>query len=158
MKIRIKKLHPDAILPTRKHPGDSGMDLCALLPDGPINLAPGERKRINTGIAVELPLPRTLCSETIGTPELGWEAQVRSRSGLTSQGIVACGGLGTVDNGYRGDIGVTLFNHSFQSFIVRPGDRIAQLVVVPVVYPEAEEVTELSETARGDGGFGSTGR
>lgn len=143
MEIRIKKTHPDAIIPTRAKPGDSGLDLHALLPDGPAFIRPGERQRFNTGIAVELPARH--------------EGQVRSRSGLTSQGIVACGGLGTIDNGYRGDIGVTLFNLSFQGFTVRHGDRIAQLVVCPVAYPEVIEVAELSETERGVAGFGSTG-
>ena len=154
MKLRVKKLHPDATLPSRKHPGDSGMDLCAHLPDGSIRLAPGDRHKFGTGIAIELPPPWV---DRFHDDILGYEAQVRSRSGLTAQGIIACGGLGTVDNGYRGEIGVTLFNSSFDTFTVRHGDRIAQLVICPVVYPDAEEVTELSETSRGTGGFGSTG-
>lgn len=141
MELRIKRLHPDAILPTRARPGDSGLDLYALLPDGPCHLAQGERKLFWTGIAVELPE--------------GTEGQVRPRSGLTSQGIVAA--FGTIDSTYRGDIGVTLFNNSFRPIAVRQGDRIAQLVVAPVLYPTVIEVSELSETERGAGGFGSTG-
>ena len=153
MEIRIKKLHPDAIIPSRKHPGDSGLDLHALLPDGPVNLAPGERQRFRTGIAIELPTPKVLEDEL---PELwGYEGQVRPRSGLAAKGIVAS--LGTVDNGYRGDLGVTLFNHSFRHFTVRDGDRIAQLVIAPVLYPTVIEVEELSGSERGEAGFGSTG-
>lgn len=144
LRLLIKKTHPNAIIPTRKKPRDSGIDLHALIPDGhDVFIAPGERTRFMTGIAVELPD--------------GHEGQVRPRSGLTSEGIVACGGLGTVDNGYRGDVGVTLFNNSFHTFRVRNGDRIAQLVVCPVAYPELVEVEELSETERGTDGFGSTG-
>lgn len=156
MELRIKRTHPDAIIPTRAKPGDSGLDLHALLPDGPAFIRPGERQRFNTGVAVELPRAHYL-SDVPGAPWIGWEGHVRSRSGLTSQGIVACGGLGTIDNGYRGDIGVVLFNLSFQGFTVRHGDRIAQLVVSPVAYPEVVEVAELSDTERGVAGFGSTG-
>ena len=143
MNIKVMKTHPDAILPKRSKPGDSGLDLYALMTEGSVWIAPGERAAIRTGIAVELPE--------------GHEAQVRSRSGLTRQGIVACGGLGTVDNGYRGEVGVTLFNHSVEGYMVHNGDRIAQLVVCPVAYPDVVEVTELSQTERGAGGFGSTG-
>lgn len=143
MELRIKKTHPDAIIPTRKHPGDSGLDLHAYLPQGHAILEPGCRQPFWTGIAIELPE--------------GFEAQVRSRSGLTAQGIVACGGLGTIDNGYRGEIGVTLFNLSFRDYRVSNGDRIAQLVVCPVVYPVPVELDALADTVRGSSGFGSTG-
>jgi dUTP pyrophosphatase len=154
MKLRIKKTNPRAILPTRAKPGDSGLDLYACLPtQGYIILLPGDRQRLWTGIAIELPVG-SVDDQMAGR---GWEAQVRSRSGLTNLGIVACGGLGTVDNGYRGEIGVTLFNHSGREYRINHGDRIAQLVVAPVVYPEVIEVDELSETERGAGGFGSTG-
>lgn len=156
MQLRFKKLDPAAITPVRKKAGDSGLDLHALLPDGPVTLAPGERARIHTGIAIELPFWDAF--DTDGGPRvIAYEAQVRGRSGLTNEGIIACGGLGTVDNGYRGDIGVTLFNHSFRYFTVKNGDRIAQLVVCPVVLPELVEVEALSETERGADGFGSTG-
>ena len=142
MELRIKRLQPSAILPTRAKPGDSGLDLHANLPSqGHAVIGPGERGFFWTGIAIELPE--------------GTEGQVRPRSGLSSQGIVAA--FGTIDNGYRGDIGVTLFNNSFRSFTVRHGDRIAQLVVAPVLYPTVIEVSELTETERGVGGFGSTG-
>src|SRR5690606_24739935 len=100
------------------------------------------RLTIPTGIAIELPE--------------GYEAQVRPRSGLAARhGIV--GVLGTIDNGYRGEIGVILVSQSFYGEVIQDGDRIAQLVVCPVAYPEVEEVSELSETERGVAGFGSTG-
>jgi len=143
MELRIKKTHPNAIIPTRQKPGDSGLDLHALVLDGPLHIAPGERRRIHTGISIELPS--------------GYEAQVRPRSGLSDRaGVVAS--LGTIDNGYRGDIGVVLFNLSWQGFMVRDGDRIAQLVIAPVSCPEVVVVIdELAPTERGTGGFGSTG-
>lgn len=158
MKLRIKKLDPSAILPTRAHPTDSGLDLCACLPDGSVRLDPGDSQMFFTGIAIELKEPFILDAPFLGGPlPLGFEAQVRPRSGLARKGIIACGGIGTVDNGYRGDIGVNLYNTSQDAFIVRHGTRIAQLVIAPVVYPDIEEVTELSETERGTSGFGSTG-
>lgn len=154
MELRIKKTHPTAIIPTRKKAGDSGLDLHALLPDGDRWIGMGEQVRIMTGIAIELPTTDTF--DTDGGPRtIGWEAQVRPRSGMAAEGILCA--LGTVDNGYRGDIGVTLFNNSFGPWRVRNGDRIAQLVVCPVAYPTVVEVESLSETERGADGFGSTG-
>jgi dUTP pyrophosphatase len=159
IQMRVHRTHPDAILPTRSKPGDSGLDLYALLPDGPIVLRAGARQRIRTGIAVELPddldvTPRGAASQFV---RMVFEAQVRPRSGLAAEkGVMTA--FGTIDNGYRGDIGVTLFNHSFHDYTVRPGDRIAQLVVVPVVLPEVVEAEDLSATERGESGFGSTGK
>jgi len=153
MELRIKKTDVRAIIPTRKKPGDSGLDLHAIIDDGYAWILPGERLRIMTGIAIELPIWGTIHWPT--TDHFGWEAQVRPRSGLASDGILCS--LGTIDSGYRGEIGVTLFNHSFDRFRVRHGDRIAQLVICPVVYPDVVEVEELSETERGADGFGSTG-
>lgn len=142
MKIRIKKTNPSAIIPRRAKPGDSGLDLHAHLPGGAAWLPPAGRLTIPTGIAIELPE--------------GYEAQVRPRSGLAARhGIV--GVLGTIDNGYRGEIGIVLISHSSYGEVIQDGDRIAQLVVCPVAYPEVEEVSELSETERGVAGFGSTG-
>ena len=142
MKIAIKKTHPDAILPTRANPGDSGLDLYALLPDGQLVLGPGEWKLIRTGIAIEL-------------PEAGYEAQVRPRSGLAARaGVQAC--FGTIDSGYRGEVHVNLFNFSYVAWKIDSGRRIAQLVIAPVVYAEVFEVDELSETERGLACFGST--
>ena len=142
MELRIKRLNPAAITPTRAKPGDSGLDLYACLPDGPVFIMGGDHSVVPTGVAVELPE--------------GHEGQVRPRSGLAARnGIAAC--LGTIDNGYRGEVGVNLFNMSFGSYRVNHGDRIAQLVVAPVALPEVLEVDELSETERGAGGFGHSG-
>jgi len=155
MEIRIKRTHPDAIIPTRSRPGDSGLDLHALLPDGPAYLQPGSRRLIRTGIAIELPEPHPILLGH-GAALSGFEGQVRPRSGLADKvGIQAC--LGTIDNGYRGEIMVNLFNLSFDSCKVNHGDRIAQLVICPVVYPTLVEVEELTPTERGEAGFGSTG-
>lgn len=140
MQLRFKKLDTNAKTPTRAKPNDSGLDLYARL-DEPVRLEPGQQCRINTGIAIELPE--------------GHEAQVRPRSGMTNRGLLVP--LGTVDNGYRGDVGVVIFNNSFKYHVIRDGDRIAQLVVCPVVLPELVEVEALSETERGADGFGSTG-
>lgn len=154
MQLRIKKTHPSAIIPTRKKPGDSGLDLHAFIPEGYVWIQPGRQERIMTGIAIELPSPKRRFGP-LGEYWIGYEAQVRPRSGLAANGILCS--LGTVDNGYRGEIGVTLYNHSWDNFRVKNGDRIAQLVICPVVYPELVEVEELSETERGGDGFGSTG-
>jgi dUTP pyrophosphatase len=141
MEMKFKKTHPEAFTPSRAKPGDSGLDLYACAPRSSWVKA-GEHAFFNTGIAIELPE--------------GFEAQVRPRSGLATRYEVIAS-FGTVDNGYRGPIGVTLFNLSKDDFLVRHGDRIAQLVVAPVVYPMLVEVDELSDTERGSGGFGSTG-
>lgn len=153
MKIRVKKLHPDAKTPTRATPHSSGLDLAACLMAPLMTLPPGERVTIGTGIAIELPRPSGLPNEVT----LAYEAQVRPRSGLTAAGVITCGGIGTVDNDYRGEIRVTLINLSDNEVVIRDGQRIAQLVVAPLAYPDVEEVNELSETERGSGGFGSTG-
>lgn len=153
MQLRFKKLDPNAKTPTRAKPNDSGLDLYARL-DEPVRLEPGHQCRINTGIAIELPLPDTFDTDS-GPVSLDYEAQVRPRSGMTNRGLLVP--LGTVDNGYRGDVGVVIFNNSFKYHVIRDGDRIAQLVVCPVVLPELVEVEALSETERGSDGFGSTG-
>jgi dUTP pyrophosphatase len=142
MELRIKKTNPDAILPTRAKPGDSGLDLYACLPEGPVHIRAGDRMRISSGVAIELPG--------------GHEGQVRPRSGLAhSAGVQTA--FGTIDSGYRGELWINLFNHSYNGHTVRHGERIAQLVVCPVAYPAVVEVEELSETERGADGFGSTG-
>jgi dUTP pyrophosphatase len=154
MELRIKKTHPDAIIPTRAKPGDSGLDLYAFVkaPGEYAWLAPGTSWLFMLGIAIEL--PARLEGDIW---RVGYEAQIRGRSSLTRRGIIACGGIGTVDNGYRGEIGVSLLNLSNSEFKVRHGDRIAQLVVSPVVYPLVVVVDELGQTERGEAGFGSTG-
>ena len=143
MTLRVRRLHPDARLPSRAHPDDAGYDLHAL---EPVRLAPGERAMARTGIAVELPAGHA-----------GW---VVPRSGLARRhGIALVNAPGLVDAGYRGEVGVLLLNTDPREPVeLEAGERIAQLVVVPVAAPEVVEVEELAETARGAGGFGSTGR
>ncbi len=142
MELRIKKTHPDAIIPRRAKPGDSGLDLHAFIPEGSVYIPAGSRERISTGIAIELPE--------------GFEGQIRPRSGLANSAGVQTA-FGTIDNGYRGELWINLFNHSFNGHTVRHGERIAQLVICPVALPTVVEVEELSETERGADGFGSTG-
>lgn len=141
MKLKIYRLSPDAKIPQYSHPNDSGLDLIAIQD---IELLPGESCLVPTGIAIELP-PHT-------------EAQVRPRSGLAlKHQITVLNTPGTIDEGYRGEIGVILINHGKKSFQITSGMRIAQLVIAQVLRVEIEEVSDLSETTRGAGGFGSTG-
>ena len=143
--IKIKKLHDDVQLPERKSKQAAGMDLHAYLPDGKIGIPPGERKIIATGFAMEI--------------EPGYEAQVRPRSGLAiKQGITVVNSPGTIDSDYRGEVKVGLINLSSTTFILEPGMRIAQMVIQAVPRVHLEVVEELSDTERGDGGFGSTGK
>jgi dUTP pyrophosphatase len=141
--LRVRRLHPHAQLPTRAHDGDAGMDLHAL--EG-CTLGPGERAMVPTGIAIELPE--------------GHAGLVVPRSGLAARhGISVVNAPGLIDAGYRGEVRVLLLNtDAAETFTVEPGMRIAQLVVTPVASPDLEEVSELTATARGDGGFGSSGR
>jgi dUTP diphosphatase len=144
--VRIKRLRPANAnpLPGYMTPHAAGMDLSAELADDLV-LSPGARALIPTGIAIELPD--------------GYEAQVRPRSGLAlKHGISLVNSPGTIDTDYRGEIGVILINHGTEPFIIRSGERIAQLVFAPFARASLEEVDELGETKRGDGGFGHTGR
>lgn len=142
VKVKFKKLTETAIIPEYKSAEAAGMDLCA---DQDTILYAGKHRLIKTGIAIELPV--------------GYEAQVRPRSGLAYKyGITVLNSPGTIDSDYRGDVGVILINHSDEVFKVEKGDRIAQLVVVPVSRAEMVEVEELDESDRGAGGFGSTGK
>jgi dUTP pyrophosphatase len=139
--LKVKRLTESAILPAYAHPGDAGLDLCAAVS---LSLEPGESKLVGTGVSIELP-PNT-------------EAQVRPRSGLAlKHGITVLNTPGTIDRGYRGEVGVILINHGRARFDVQPGMKIAQLVVAPFVSVEVEDAHELGESARGCGGFGSTG-
>lgn len=141
MMLKVKKLTDSAIAPSYSHPGDAGLDLYAA---EPFLLEPRAIGLIKTGIAIELPK--------------GTEAQVRPRSGLAlKNGVTVLNSPGTIDEGYRGEVGVILVNHSDKAFIVNAGMKIAQLVVQPVLSVEVREVKELSNTVRGAGGFGSTG-
>lgn len=141
MKIKIKKLSEDAVTPSYAHKNDAGMDLYSI---DEVEIAPGETQLIHTGISIELP------SAT--------EAQIRPRSGLAlKHSITILNTPGTIDEGYRGEIGVILINHGKTRFQVKKGMRIAQMVIKPVIFVDIEEVDELTETLRDKGGFGSTG-
>ena len=139
--LKIKKIHTEAILPKQARPGDAGMDLYAVEEKA---LNPGEFALIKTGIQLELPE--------------GTEAQVRPRSGLAlKHGITVLNSPGTIDAGYRGEVGVVLINHGKEVFQVEKHMRIAQLVIQYVPTVEIEEVDELSDSERGERGFGSSG-
>ncbi|MCR5415104.1 MAG: dUTP diphosphatase [Kiritimatiellae bacterium] len=142
VKLSVKRIHPDAVLPAYAHPGDAGMDVRSV---ADIAIEPGSRALVPTGLVFVLPP--------------GWEAQVRPRSGLAlKHGVTVLNTPGTVDSGYRGEIGVILFNSSAETFRVSKGDRIAQIVVSPAVQAEICETDDLDATDRGAGGFGSTGK
>ncbi len=144
MKIKVTKLHFESKLPTYATDGSAGLDLYAVGEDAVV-LIPHRRVFVKTGIAIEIPP--------------GFEGQVRSRSGLAlKHGVVVLNAPGTIDSDYRGEIGAVLINHGQDTFTVLPGDRIAQLVIAPVVRAELELVEELGATKRGAGGFGSSGR
>lgn len=141
MTVFFQKTDPAAVLPAYAHPGDAGMDLRAC---ERAELPPGGRRLVRTGLAVELPP--------------GTEAQLRPRSGLAAKhGVTVLNAPGTIDEGYRGEIGVLLVNLGEEAFAVEPGMRIAQLVIAPVLRAEVREAASLSGTVRGAAGFGSTG-
>lgn len=140
--VRIKRMHPDAIVPTYKSALAAGADLAACNEE-PITVFPDATVVIPTGWAIELPP--------------GYEAQVRPRSGLALQGVAVANSPGTVDADYRGEIKVILRNHG-QTLTVHKGDRIAQLVIARVEQADLAVFEELSDTSRGVGGFGSTGK
>ena len=126
-------------------PGSAAMDLCACL-DGDVTLKAGARQVLPTGVAIAL-------------PSADYVALICARSGLASKhGITMANGVGVIDSDYRGELRVALFNESDTDYTIHDGDRIAQLMVLPVVRPTLEFVEELDETERGAGGFGSTGR
>jgi len=142
--VRIKKLRPDAVLPRYMTEHAAGLDLSAAI-DEPVVLAPGERAAISTGLAFALPP--------------GYEGQLRPRSGLAREhGVTLVNSPGTLDADYRGALLVLVINHGTAAVSIAPGQRIAQLVVAPVVQAELVEADDLSTTERGVGGFGSTGR
>jgi len=146
--IQILRLpHSEGLpLPAYETAGSAGMDLRAAVPeDQPLTLAPGQRALVPTGLKIALPL--------------GYEAQVRARSGLAlKHGIICPNAPGTIDSDYRGECGVILANISAEPFVIRRGERIAQLVIARHERADWIEVETLDETARGAGGFGSTGR
>ena len=141
MQLRVKRLADAAVLPRYAHAGDAGLDLFAAVS---LVLAPGDAALVRTGIAIELPP--------------GTEAQVRPRSGLALEhAVTVLNTPGTIDEGYRGEVGVILINHGKKPFAVAPGMKIAQLVVASRATVDVVEVEALGDTARGAGGFGSTG-
>ncbi|PZU76249.1 MAG: dUTP diphosphatase [Brevundimonas sp.] len=146
--VQIQRLpHAEGLpLPAYETAGSAGMDLRAAVPeDQPLALAPGQRALVPTGLKIAVPL--------------GFEAQVRARSGLAlKHGIICPNAPGTIDSDYRGECGVILANIGHEPFVVRRGERIAQLVIARHERADWVEVEELDETARGAGGFGSTGR
>lgn len=144
MTVKVRRVRPSELpLPKYQTPLSAGMDLLAELPE-PVQLAPLERRLIPTGLSIELPA--------------NFEAQVRPRSGLAlKQGLTCLNSPGTIDADYRGEIGVLLINLSSTPVTLQRGDRIAQLVVAPVVQASWAEVDVLTDTTRGQGGFGSTG-
>lgn len=148
VRVQLKRLEHGAGLETPAYAstGAAGLDLRAAVADGvPVVLEPGGRAMIPTGFAIALPE--------------GYEAQVRPRSGLAAKhGITCLNSPGTVDADYRGELKVILINHGAEPFSIARGERIAQMVVAPVVQAAFDEVETLDETARGEGGFGSTGR
>ncbi len=155
MIIRFKKLHEKAVLPKYQHPSDAGADLHAV---EDVVIPVGEWRLVRTGLAVELPNRPIEECESPGGFTLWMEAQVRPRSGLAlKKGITLLNAPGTIDAGYREEIGVILVNHSKKDFLVKPGDRIAQLVFNLVVHPEKMIFSDaINETER-KGGFGHTG-
>ena len=141
MKVLFKKIDPEAKLPSYAHPGDAGMDVCSV---EEAVIPPGGRRLVKTGLVMVLP------------PDA--EAQVRPRSGLAlKHGVTVLNTPGTIDSGYRGEVGVILANFGAEPYRVEKGARIAQIVVVPVVQAEIAETDDAGDTERGAGGFGSTG-
>tara|TARA_B100000131_G_scaffold60027_1_gene55592 strand:+ start:329 stop:766 length:438 start_codon:yes stop_codon:yes gene_type:complete len=144
VKVLFKRLDPKAQIPKYKTDGSSGLDLMALIED-PIKIKSQESAIIPTGISVAIP------QDT--------EIQIRPRSGLAAKSSISVLNTpGTIDSDYRGEIKIILFNHGKEEFEVNNSDRIAQMVLMPILKIEFEEVDELPETIRGSGGFGSTGK
>ena len=142
--VKVKKLDSRAVIPSRGSAAAAGADLYALT-DGDISVAPGETVFVHTGIALEIP------SGLVGL--------VYARSGLACKsGLAPANKVGVIDSDYRGEVMVALHNHSAETRTVSSGDRIAQLVIAPYIPAVFEEADELSDTVRGEGGFGSTGR
>ncbi len=143
IQVKVKKLHPQAVVPGYMTEHAAGMDLCTVI-EAPVSLSPGERTLLPTGLAMEIPP--------------GFEGQVRPRSGLAlKQGIALVNSPGTIDADYRGEIGIIIINHGTEIVEFQPGDRVAQLIIAPVTQAELIEVDDLNDSARSSGGFGHTG-
>ena len=144
IKVLIKKLNQKAIIPSYKTSGSSGLDLTALI-ESEIIILPKKSALISTGLSIAIP------DDT--------EVQIRPRSGLAAKSnITVLNTPGTIDSDYRGELKIILFNHGDKEFVVNNGDRIAQMVLMPILKIEFEEVDNLPKTIRGSGGFGSTGK
>lgn len=144
MKLKIKKLKPNAKIPKTATGGSAGMDLYACITES-ITLEPGQLAMVPTGIAIEI-------------PDSNCAAFLYARSGLgVKHGICLSNGVGVIDSDYRGEICAGLCNVSDKPYTIEPDERIAQMVIAPVIVPEIEEADVLSDTSRGSGGFGSTG-
>ena len=142
--IRVKKLRPDALLPTYGSAEAAGADLYACL-DAPVTIGPGETVWIPTGLALEVPK--------------GCAGLVYARSSMgVKRGLAPANKVGVIDSDYRGEIRVVLLNHGKETQTVEHGERVAQFLITPVLTPVYEEAEELSDTNRGSGGFGSTGK
>ena len=143
-KVLIKKLNPDVELPVYKTSGASGMDLMAFIQE-PIIISPNSSYLVPTGLSMAF-------SED-------YEVQIRPRSGLAAKNsITVLNTPGTIDSDYRGEIKIILFNHGKEDFIINNKDRVAQMILTPVIKMELEEINNLPDTLRGEGGFGSTGK
>ena len=143
-KVLIKRLNPDVELPAYKTNGASGMDLMAYI-DDPIKITPNSSYLVPTGLSIAF-------SE-------GYEVQIRPRSGLAAKNnITVLNTPGTIDSDYRGEIKIILFNHGKENFIINNKDRVAQMILTPIIKMEFEEVDNLPNTLRGEDGFGSTGK
>ncbi len=138
MILKVKKLNPEAKIPSYAHKGDAGLDLFSI---EDFVLKPGERKLVSTGISTEL--------------EEGYVALIWDKSGIAAKGIKTMGGV--IDCHYRGEYKVVMLNTSSQDYEIKKGQKIAQLLIQPIIDAEIKEVSELSETERGSGAFGSTG-
>ena len=144
VKVLVKKLDPNVELPKYKTDGSSGLDLMAFI-DNPIKISPNTSALIPTGISVAI------------SNDL--EIQIRPRSGLAAKSsVTVLNTPGTIDSDYRGEIKIILFNHGKEDFIIKNKDRVAQMILAPIIKIEFEEVDELPNTIRGSGGFGSTGK
>ncbi len=143
IQIKVRKLHPQAVVPAYMTEHAAGMDLCTVL-DAPVILSPGERTLLPTGLAMEIPP--------------GFEGQVRPRSGLAlNKGLALVNSPGTIDADYRGEIGIIIINHGQEPVEFQSGDRIAQLIIAPVTQAVLIESVELNDSIRSCGGFGHTG-
>ena len=144
VRVFVKKLNPSVRLPSYKTSGASGMDIMAFI-EKPIELKPGKSCLIPTGLSVSF--------------SKEYEIQIRPRSGLAAKNnISVLNTPGTIDSDYRGELKIILFNHGSENFMINNNDRIAQIVLSPIIKMELEEINELPKTIRGEGGFGSTGK